>query len=332
MKLKKEYIILIVVIIALVLYLTLRSANDNNGELPQPEKLESAKIDRLVMVKGSDKIELDKKDDQWIIESSGYRADNEKVKKMVTALADLTLTALVSESGNYTRYGLNADDKCLVKAYIDGKTVRQINIGKAAPTHQHTFVLLEGDPKVYHARGQIEKTFDFSDDALRDKTIFDVDKDSIASITFSKGGQELTLTKKEVVKEAPQPPAEDKAETSAEASPTPTPTEIQWQAPDGEAVDKNKVDQLLGKIAQLKCDGFGDEKTAQQFTDAVWNVRFKTASDEYTLSAFAKENEDADQVPATASSATYAFYLKKWRIDQFETSIMELMGIKEEKK
>lgn len=332
MKLKKEYIILIVVIIALVLYLSLRSANDHNGELPQPGKLESGKINRIVMVKGSDKIELDKKDDQWIIESSGYRADNDKVKKMVDDLANLTLTALVSESGNYERYGLNANDKRLVKAYIDGKTVRQVNIGKAAPTFQHTFVLLEGDPKVYHARGQIEKTFDFTADTLRDKTVFEVDKDTITSITFAKGDQQLTLTKKEVAKEAPQDAPKDDAEAKAEASPTPTPTETQWQTPDGETVDKNKVDQLLGKIAKLDCDGFVDETKEQKFGDANWNVSFKTASDEYTLSAYAKESEDADQMPATASSVKYAFYLKNWRVNQFEKAIMELMGIKEEEK
>ncbi len=328
MKLKKEYIILIVLIVGLVFYLTMRSANDNDGELPRPEKLESARIDRLVLVKDSNKIELDKKDDQWILEKSGYRADNTKAQKMVDALADLTLTALVSESSSYERYGLSANEKTLVKAYIDGKAVRQINVGKAAPTYQHTFVLLEGDPNVYHARGQIENTFDVTVDSLRDKTVFDIDKETIGAITFRKGEETLTLAKKEIPAEKPEGDAGPDSDKTGE-TPPPTP-EIQWQKPDGQAVDKAKVEGLIGTIAKLNCDGFVNEKEDKELGQAAWTVTFNAGDKEYNLSAFAKASEDADQMPATASTVAYPFYLKKWRVDKFEKSIKELLGIQEE--
>lgn len=342
MKLKKEYLILIVIIIALVLYLTTRSAN-HDSEIPQLTKLDSAKINRLVVtVKEGTPVELVKKDELWFIEPKGYKADNVKVKNMVNALADMTLTALVSEAKSYDRYGLTPAEKIVVQAYSEGKLVRTIEIGKAAPTFQHTFVLIEGDPNVYHARGQIESKFDQTIENLRDKTIFDVNKDGITEIAFSKGGQSQTLVKKEI----PREPAkeEKKAEGTETGQETPAvvePPEIQWQKPDGEVVSKDVLDRLIGSIAKLNCDGYLEDEDPAKLGDAVWTVTYKVGAEAYTLSGFAApdqesgdrkaEDEKPDNLPCSASTIPYPFYLSKWRVEKFEKSINELLGIEEKK-
>jgi len=340
MKLKKEYIILVVIIIALVLYLALNSGNDNDSNLPRPDKIEAAKINRIVISKADKTTELDKKDETWFIEPSGFKADKAKATNMVNALADIQLSALVSESGNYQRYGLAPDERISVKAYSGGKEVRSMDIGKAAPTYQHTFVKLAGDPKVYHAMGQINSTFDQSIEALRDKTIFDVDKKNIKTITFKKGDQTLALTRKEVPVEKPEPPAVEskdekenagaETETKAESQSENPPPEIQWQNEEGQAMDKGTVDRLISGIAKLSCDGFVQEGEEEKLQNPEWTVTFNDGQKDYTLSVYANDDEKATQMTATASTVDYAFVLKKYRVDRFEKAIKTLLGTGEE--
>ncbi|MDA8139470.1 MAG: DUF4340 domain-containing protein, partial [Desulfobacteraceae bacterium] len=292
------------------------------------------KINRLVItVKEGTPLELIKKDEHWVIEPKQYPADGIKIKNMVNAIADLSLTAMVSEAGSYDRYGLTPKEKTVVQAYSEGKVVRSVDVGKAAPTFQHTFVMIEGDPKVYHARGQIDHNFDQTVEALRDKKVFDVDKETIKEITFSKGDQSMTLVKKEIPKEEKK---EEKKEAAGEAKEEPKapaePPQIEWQKPDGKAVDKAAVDRLLGGIARLDCDGYLADEDKAKLVNATYNIAFKTADNEYTLSVFAKQDEKEEKLPSSASANAYPFYLTKWRVEKFEKAINELLGIKEPEK
>lgn len=323
MKFKKEYLILIVVIAALVLYLSTRSLNRNGDQLPQPAKLESAKIDRLVVTdKKNASLELVKKDERWFIEPQEYPADGVKVKNMISAISDLTLTALVSESGSYDRYGLTEGDKISVQAFSGGDAVRGFSIGKVAPTYQHTFVLLKGNPNVYHARGQLVRTFDQSVGSLRDKTIFDVDKEGITAVTLKKGDKTLTLNKAQIAKPEPEPDEAKKNDTPAQ------PPATQWQAPDGQTVDQNVADRLLGEINRLSCESFLPDDAKTNMGDPLWTISFKKGETEQNLSVYPKLDDKADKMPATASTSKYAFLLNQPRIDTIERDMNSLLGIK----
>ena len=341
MKLKKEYILLTLVVVALVVYLTTRSANNDEEDLPQPAKIETAKVNRLVVTdKENPPVELVKKDEKWFIEPQGYAADSVKAKNMVSAVAELALTALVSESKNYDRYELTPKTRINVQAFGDGGTrLRAFDIGKAAPTFQHTFVTLDGDPKIYHARGQLRNTFEQSVEALRDKSIFDIDKESIASLTIQKQGKQLaaskvTPPKAEASAATPAPSPEAAQESSATATPAPsaTPAEPpapQWQAADGQALDKAEIKRILGAVARLQCDSFLDDAAKAKLTQgtALATLTFKNDQGEYTLSVFPKESETADKVPALASTTPYGFMLNEHRLKEIEKTIDKLLGI-----
>jgi hypothetical protein len=338
MKLKKEYILLTLVVVALVLYLSLRSANHDEEDLPQPAKIETAKINRLVVTdKENPPLELVKKDEKWFIEPQGYAADGIKVKNMVNAVAELALTALVSESKNYDRYELTPKTRLNVQAFGDGGTrLRTFDIGKSAPTQQHTFTLLDGDPRIYHARGQLRTTFDQNVEALRDKTVFDVDTESIVSLTIQKNGKRLAAAKVTPPKEAPPASPTPGPEASKEATATPTPAATpveppaaKWQAEDGQALDKTDVERILGALARLQCDSYLDEpaKAKQTQGTALATLTFKNDQAEYSLSVFPKENETADKVPALASTTPYGFVLNEYRLKEIEKTIDKLLGI-----
>jgi hypothetical protein len=316
MKVKKEYLVLLTVIIILALYLALRPTGNNLGGLPQPAALDSAALNRLVITDKEDTaLELVKKDARWFIEPHGYLGDTAKVKNMLKAISDLTLTALVSESGNYERYGLAPNEKKSVQALSNGDTLRAFDIGRTAPTQQHTFVLLAGDPNVYHARGQIARTFDHTVEGLRDKTVFDFDKADVTAITLQQGGRSMTLTQQAHAEpgEATEPRDPDRTALT------------EWRDAAGRTVDQDAVNRLIDGMARMDCDAYMDDQASERLSDARWTVTFETPEGNFTLMVFDRENGEDPDIPALASSNPYAFFLNADRVERFEASLNALL-------
>ena len=327
MKVKKEYIILILVIVGLIFYLTMKSTNDHGSELPRPAKVDNAKINRIVISqKGREALTLAKKDEKWFVDPQGYPADSVKVRNMANTIADLTLTALVSESGSYERYGLSGEKKITVEAFADGAAVRNFDIGEAAPTSQHTFVLLKGDTNVYHARGHLKRTFEHTIDDLRDKTVFDLSRESITEIALQKGERILQLTKTEL-----PPKATESAEEKPETATPPSKPKIEWRDAKDQIVDKGTVDRLLGSISRMNCDGYMEDSTKAGLKAATWTITLKDDQGEHAISVYVADNPEAEKIPATATANPYPFVLNKGRVESLEKSIDKLLGIEEKK-
>jgi len=80
MKIKKEYITLLVLIAALSAYLALRKPDRTQYQIPKVPDMAEADISKIEIDNGSVSIVLNKKDSGWEIATQGYRADAEKVK------------------------------------------------------------------------------------------------------------------------------------------------------------------------------------------------------------------------------------------------------------
>ncbi len=326
MKLKKEYLILVLIIVVLSVYLGTRSKDQTHFNLPQPAEVDSQKINRLVIAKGDQSIELSKKDDQWYIDPKGYLADSIKVKNMVKAAADLAITDLISESGNYERYDLADDQKINVRAFVDNQTARNFDLGKGAPTNQHTFARLADDPNVYHARGRLDTTFGHTAEELRDLTVLSFEKNDITALAIQKGAQSVTLAKKTVGPEEKAPP--DKAEGQAEQKEAPAQPQTQWQDADGKAVDQPTVQRLLGDFSNLKCSRFLEDSAAENLkaNAPTWTLTFRSEKETYSLSAFDKPDADAAEFEALSSAGPYAFTLTKSKFETIEKQMDKLLG------
>jgi hypothetical protein len=120
MKVKKEYIALILIIIGLSVYLFMRSSSRTLYQMPELDGL------------GGNSLILKKKDNQWYLEPTGFLADKTKVNAMLNVFEALTLTALVSESKDYNRYDLHAEKRITVKVWQQAALKRNFDIGKAA--------------------------------------------------------------------------------------------------------------------------------------------------------------------------------------------------------
>jgi hypothetical protein len=302
MKIKKEYIILAIIIIALSVYLVMRRGDRTLYELPEMPQVSQKEITRLEITRGKTVIDLTKKDDSWYIAPKEYPADAGKVKNMLDNIEKLTLTALVSESQNYDLYDLSGEAKINVKAWQADSLKRDIDVGKTAPSFRHTFVKTAGDDRVFHARGNFRDTFDITVNDLRDKTVLTYTPADIQQIQITQENQSFMLTRTQLPAKEEPPPAEKKESASPPAQKT------GWQTPEGRTGDEAAVNQLLNTLSKLRCESFIEDRGKEDFTAPLINIRLK-GSQEYSLSIFAKTEEKESEQPAISSASKYAFRL-----------------------
>ncbi|MBW2442134.1 MAG: DUF4340 domain-containing protein [Deltaproteobacteria bacterium] len=309
MKIKKEYIILALVIVALSVYLVMRTSDRTQYELPDIPRLEAKEISKLEITRDKVVMAIHKKDEKWYIGPNEYPADASKIKNMLNAIENLTLTALVSESKNYNLYDLDAEKKINVKAWQADKLERDVDLGKTASSFRHTFVKLAGDERVYHARGNFRNNFDYTEDVLRDKLVLALNTADIQQIQITRDQQSLTLNKR-------QAPVEVKAEADAKQGETTQEADQPlWQSADGRPVGEAVVEQILNTAARLQCEKFINDRRKDEFTSPLYTLQMKGAQ-EYSLSIFAKTDEKDTNYPSVSSGSNYAFLLSDSQVDR----------------
>ena len=318
MKLKKEYIILALIIIGISVYLYMRETDRTLYQTPDIPKVAKKDLTRLHIKKDDISIVLNKKNNSWYIEPENYPADADKVEHMLDAIEDLTLTAMVSESKNFNRYDLNEEAKIKVQAWNNNDLKRDFDVGKTAASFRHTFVKLADDERVFHAEGNFRSKFDTTTDMLRDKRVLSFEPEEIHEIQITKDQQAVTCVRAQV-------PAEDE-NTETEQTPSSTSAgqnEI-WQTTDGRQCDEAIVRQLLTALSDLQCDKFIDDRNKEDFTYALFTLRLK-GSQEYKLSIFAKTNQGDSDYPAISSGNDYAFLLSDSKADRIMKDPSEML-------
>jgi Domain of unknown function (DUF4340) len=321
MKLKKEYFILTAILVALILYLTLHRSNITHYQLPELPAVPEKQISRVDITKPGRSIVLNKKDDAWSIEPKGYPADLTKVNGMLSVIGKLKLTALVSESKNYDRYDLGNDKKIHVKAWTGKTLARDFDVGKTAPTFQHTFVKLANDPNVYHAREDFRRKFDQSVDDLRDKVVMSYAQNTIGAITLVHDNKTVSLSRKEIPETSP-----GKKETAVKAAKDQK-TKTVWADAKGQNEDPSKISRLLSFLNRLECEAYIDDSKKEDFKNPVYTINLK-GDKEYALSIFAKKDKKDKTYSAVSSENNYPFTLSDTQVDGITSKIDDLLKIK----
>lgn len=318
MKVKREFVFLAVIIVALAIYLVFKNSDRTHYKLPEMPAAERSEITKLLIERGDSVVTLERRDDTWLIQPQGYPADQKAVDKMLDAVAELALTTLVSESKNFTQYELTDEQMIGIEAYLGEAPARRLDIGKVASTYRHTFVRLEGDHRVYQALGDIRKPFDITVDRLRDKVTMKYDREDVTGLTVTGPEGTLIFSKNDVAPPATPPVGGD----SVQAEPPP-----KWQAGDGRAADEQTVDRIVISLSNLTCDGYIEGMRKEDYTEPIYSVTVD-ASGSATLSIF--EKNENNKYPAVSSQNDYPFWLPEWRVNQVMKKPAELFGEKEE--
>lgn len=316
MKIKKEFIVLAIVIVAVSLYLIAHKRDRSHYELPAVAAISKKDITKLEVAKGESQIALVRKDNLWYVDPQGFLADAEKVSRMLDALENLTLTALVSESQSYVRYDLDEQNRIQVKAWNGERLVRDIEVGKTAPSFRHTFVKPAHDKNVYHARDSFRDRFDITVADVRDKKALVFQPEDARELRISRDKQTVDFTRSQKPAEEP---AADQASPSEDSSVKPL-----WLSSDGHKADQAKLDRLISTLSNLRCESYVEGRTKEEFTEPIYAVQLK-GNEEHSLSIFAKLKEEDKKYPAVSSGNPDPFFLSESLAKRIMTDPAELI-------
>ena len=296
----------------------MRKEDRNLYELPVLPEVAKVEISKIEISKDKNSIVLNKRDEKWYIAPQDYPVDGKLVDAMLNEFEKLTVTTLVSESGDYQRYDLGEDKKIAVKAWGGDKLLRDFEVGKAASSFRHTFVKLAGDERVFHARNNFRNTVDKTVDDLRDKSVLGFQTADVSEIKVANEKTSLALSRKEVTEEGAQ------AQTDSSAAAAPQPPKMVWQSSDDKKGDAKNINRLLSSISNLRCDKFINDRKKEDFTGSIYTVDIKGLQT-HKLSIFAKLKEDDESYPAVSSGSDYPFYLSQNTADRIMTNPEDLL-------
>jgi hypothetical protein len=309
MKLKKEYIFIALVIVLLVGYLSVRETDRTEYRLPAIGKIAGSDITRIEITRQEGTVVLEKKEPAWRIQPQSYPADSGKVTAILDNLEKLSLTALVSESKSYARYDLESDKAIRIKAWAGQELKRDVQIGKTAPTFQHTFIRVGDEPEVYHAQQNLRTAFDQTADKLRDKTVLAFNMEEITEVAMTKEGKQTILRKSETAPAPPEPSPAASGESPPANAPSGTrPVEVQWLTDQGKPADLSKMNRLLSALSRLSCESYLEGKSISDFSNPIARIVIKGKKD-YTLTVYSKTEKDATVYPTSSSETGSVFTL-----------------------
>ncbi len=313
MKFKKEYMVIAVIAVVLLLYILLKNPDRTHYRLPELGKIAKTDISKLVVVRPGDTLTVERQGDKWRIQPQGYPADQGMIDRALTAVENFELSTLVSESKNYAQYDLTEDKKIGLEIYHGEESPRKLDIGKTASTYQHTFVRLEGDHRVYQAKGNIRQPLEVGIDRLRDKTVVEFDRDFVTSVSLRIADEILTVEKHE----QPPVPLVGEGEDSVVSEPEPL-----WATEDGQAADENVINGIINALAHLKCTEYIEGKHKEDFTDPLVAVTVQSTSP-VILEIFEKREDN--RYPAVSSQNDYPFLLTEGVVNRIKKTPDELL-------
>jgi hypothetical protein len=320
MKLKKEYVFIALAIVLLAGYLAVRKTDRTEYQLPAIAKVAATDINRIEIARREGTVVLEKKESTWLIQPEAYLADSGKVED----LEKLSLTALVSDSKSYSRYDLEPDKAIRVKAWAGDGLKRDIQIGKPAPTFQHTFVRVGDAIEVYHAQQNLKNAFDQTADKLRDKTVLAFRMEEVTEIAIIREGKQ-TLIRKIETGQPPAVPAPAPAEDAMPADAAVKPAEVQWLTDQGKPADLSKINRLLSTLSRLSCESYLDGKSISDLSNPIAGFIIKGKKD-YTLTLYDKTEKDAVNYPASSSETGSVFTLSDRQAEPLIADPETLLG------
>jgi hypothetical protein len=311
---KKEYLILVLLIFALSTYLVFKKDNQQNYTLPEPVKIEKGEIDRLIITREKTPIELTKEADTWGITDKGldkrYTADMTAVTKLLDVTRNLKISGLISESRDIRRYELDDDHFIQVKAFKGEELLLSFKIGKTAPSGNHTFIMLAGDTRIYQADQNFKNDFNTSVETLRDKQVLSFEEDAIKQITVEKNGISKILT---------AVPPKDETEKNP----------VSWKFEDGSSPDKEALTNLVSSLSALTCERFSGSLSKEDLKkDSPLLKIILENKPPIVLNLFDRNN--GDTLVGTSSMSPYPFVLESYKGKDILSYADKLAGLEKE--
>lgn len=199
-----------------------------------PPKILDLKQDDIARInitkKGSDEVQLSKDSSgKWqIVAPKPYRAEQDTVSSMISAVSSLSSDRLLEEKGsNLVQYGLNPPE---FEVDVVGKdnASHTLLLGDEAPAGNDTYAALAGDPRVFMVASYNKNNIEKSLNDFRDKRLLAFDSDKLSRVELDAKKQQIEFGR----------------------------SKDQWQIvkPKPYRADGSQVDELIRKLSDAKMD------------------------------------------------------------------------------
>lgn len=307
-KVKTEFLVLGLVILSLAVILMLSSRDRVSYNLPDIPALEPGVIDRVEVESKLNKLVLERSENKWRMKKSGYTVDDNKIDQVLSTLRNLKVTTLVSQSGDFRRYGLDPESSISVRAFSSDREVRSLVVGKVASTYRHTFVRFPNDSNVYHADESIRSRFEHSLGDWRDKEVLTFESSEISDFSILVDGKQATFSRS-----VPEPSAADEGETAPESKTKARP--VSWRSSLTGTVSTEKVDALLNSLSKLSCQDFTPERAKNTINPNALKVTLNGNRD-YILAIASEKEGETEIFPAYSANADETFLLASYTANE----------------
>ncbi|WP_022664404.1 DUF4340 domain-containing protein [Desulfospira joergensenii] len=306
---KKEYLILAVLILGLSLYLVLKKEDQTHYTLPEIKEVDTTQVDKIRIGKRDAPLEFNKTNDGWVIGKEKFPADKHAVDSMLDVVKNLKISALVSDKEDRFRYELDDAHALDVEVFKGDNLLMAFKIGKTAPSFNHTFVMLDKDTRIFHARENFRSSFDKPMDDFRDKTVLKFEEKSIRKIQLTKAGKSRTLIASET--------KDDEGESR-----------ISWKYEDGSSPDREAIDSLLSSLSSLECEKYRVRKKEEENQGPACTIILEN-DEEMVLNLY--DGEAEEQVDGTSSMNAYPFTLQSYTAKDILSHADKILGLEEKK-
>jgi hypothetical protein len=323
MRMKKNIIISIVVIVVLAGYLIINKlATKTIVKLPDIK----SPITEMVLKKGDGVILIKQEGDSWKVNE--FEGDKNVIANMTNKIKDLKVIDLISDKPHYERYELDSGHAIRVQAKCNGQIVRDVYIGKKGSTYRHTYIRFEGDPKVYLAEDTLDSYFNKTVDDLRNKDIVQLDIAKIEQVKLWYKNATLTLNKTvvEKKKEEDDKKQQDKKKDVKEQA---VEKEEQWVCKEYPSfkLDNDKIKEMLYTFDPLKAYSFPDidaKTITGKVASITVTVKDDSSQNKEEISLVIHKEFENNRYLCTSSKSPYAFTLDEWRAKRIFKTINDL--------
>lgn len=268
--------------------------------------------DSILIENGSESVSLVKNGEDWFVGKDGkYAANKANVDSVLNAVKSVKVLDKVGSASNEAskiRYDLTDGKKITVRAYVSGKEVRKLTVGKASATGSQGYILIDDSSDVYLASGNLNSTFSKSQADLRSNSIWSIEKNTIGSVSIKKADG-----------------TEWKVSRSGQSE------NIEWKI-DGHGivtgeVDGQKAENWFGEFAALSASSWYADDATPDGTYLL-TCEVEAGGKTVALDLFQTKEEKDDQQAEYCASSTespYTFALASYSAKKFLKNPDELL-------
>ena len=201
------------------------------------------------------RIEVMKKDDQWLINEEQYLAETKKIDDLVQEVKRERRIDLISELGDdYNKYELDKEKATVIELYGEqGKLLRSYRLGKQSPNGNHIYFMKDKDKAVYQTGNSFNSVLETDVDMLREKILFSFIQGEAKTVEIKEAEEEAPLVISEVtITNQANKTNESDATTNSQ-------TTLAWKDQNGKSYDMAKIKKILEILSSLKVDTFLDD-------------------------------------------------------------------------